>query len=58
MKEFFTKNQELLEVLAKHEITITCDEDMRMAISDEDAAKVGRVVKEFAPAAYMDYTIY
>ena len=58
MKQIITSNNELLEVLAENGINIICDDQMRMIISDEDAAKVGQVVKEFAPAAYMDYTIY
>ena len=58
MKQIITSNSELLEILAENGINIICDDQMRMTISDEDAAKVGQVVKEFAPAAYMDYTIY
>lgn len=58
MKQIITNNSELLEVLECNGISIICDDQMRMTISDEDAAKVGQVVKEFAPAAYMDYMIY
>lgn len=58
MKQIITNNSELLDVLEANGISIICDDQMRMTISDEDAAKVGQVVKEFAPAAYMDYMIY
>lgn len=58
MKQIITNNSELLEVLECNGISIICDDQMRMTISDKDAAKVEQVVKEFASAAYMDYMIY
>lgn len=58
MKQIITSNSELLEVLAENGINIICDDQMRMTLSDENAERVDEVVKEFAPAAYMDYTIY
>ena len=58
MKQIITNNAELLEVLAENGINIICDDQMRMTLSDEDAARVETLVEQFAPAAYCDYTIY
>lgn len=57
MKTITTSNQELLEVLEKQGISITCNEDMQMVISDEDAELIPSVVEQYAPAASMDYVI-
>lgn len=57
MKQIFTDNSELLEVLANNGINIICDDQMRMTLSDEDAEKVEKVIEEFAPAAAFDYSI-
>lgn len=57
MKTIVTDNQELLEVLTEQGISITCNEDMQMVISDEDAKLIPGLVEEYAPAASMDYTI-
>lgn len=57
MKTITTSNQELLEVLEEQGISITCNEDMQMVISDEDAELIPSVVEQYAPAASMDYVI-
>lgn len=57
MKKIVTSNQELLEVLEGQGISITCNEDMEMVISDEDAELIPGIVDEYAPAASMDYVI-
>lgn len=57
MKKFFSDNQELIEILTAKGIALTCNEDMEIAISDEDAARIPAIVEEFAPAAFADYTI-
>lgn len=57
MKQIITSNNELLEVLVDNGINIICDDQMRMTISDEDAVRLDKVVEEFAPAAFCDYTI-
>lgn len=57
MKQIFTDNNELLEVLVENGIDIICDDQMRMTISDEDAERLDKVVEELAPAAYCDYTV-
>lgn len=57
MKKIVTSNQELLEVLEEQGISITCNEDMEMVISDEDAELIPGIVDEYAPAALMDYVI-
>lgn len=57
MKTIITSNEELLNVLEENGIALTCDEEMNIIISDEDASRIDEVVKEFAPAAMMDYTI-
>lgn len=58
MKQIITSNSELLEILAENGINIICDDQMRMTLSDEDAERVDKVIKEFAPAAFCDYAIY
>lgn len=57
MKILSTSNNELLEVLQNHGIDMTCNEDMQIIISDEDAKRIDDIVKDFAAAALMDYTI-
>ncbi len=57
MKTITTSNQELLEVLEEQGISITCNEDMQMVVSDEDAELIPGVVEQYAPAASMDYVI-
>lgn len=57
MKTIFTSNQELLEVLIENGINITCDENMNMVLTDEDAERLESVVEGFAPAATCDYVI-
>lgn len=57
MKILFTSNSELLEVLQNHGISMVCNEDMQIIISDEDAERIDGIVKDFAPAALMDYSL-
>lgn len=56
MKRIYTSNQELLKVLSEH-INIACNDNMDMVMSDKDAEKVEGLVSEYAPAAFMDYSI-
>lgn len=55
MKRINIDNKELLEVLVENGINITCDENMNMVLTDEDAERLDSVVEEFAPAAACDY---
>lgn len=57
MKQIISNNSELLEVLAENGINITCNEQMQMVVSDDDAKKIESIVNEIAPAAAYDYTI-
>lgn len=57
MKTLFCGNSELLEILENNGIIMTCNEDMQIEISDEDAEKINSIVMEFAPAASGDYSI-
>lgn len=57
MKILFTRNNELLEVLQNHGIDMTCNEDMQITISDGDAERIDGIMKDFAPAALMDYSL-
>lgn len=57
MKQIITNNSELLEVLECNGISIICDDQMRMTLSDKDADRVDKVVEAFAPAASCDYTV-
>lgn len=57
MKILFTSNSELLEVLQNNGINMVCNENMQITISDEDAERIDEIVKDFAPAALMDYTL-
>ena len=57
MKQIITDNNELLEVLEANGINIICSDDMRMMITDTDAARIDAIVAEKAPAAFADYVI-
>lgn len=57
MKTLFCNNSELLDILGNNSIDMICNENMQIEISDEDAERVDRIVKEFAPAASGDYAI-
>ena len=57
MKQIVTDNTELLEVLASNGISIICDDDMRMMVTDTDATRIDAIVAEKAPAAFADYVI-
>lgn len=56
MKKIITDNSELLELLSNH-ISIECDSDMRMVMTNEDASKVDGIVRQHAPYALHDYSI-
>ena len=57
MKKFYTDNQKLMEILADNGISMICNQDMDIEISDEDAARIPAIVERDAPAAFADYTI-
>ena len=57
MNAIYTDNAALLELLQENGINIICDEQMRMIISDHEAAKIDGLVNELAPAAIGDYAI-
>ena len=57
MKQIITDNTELLEVLTANGINIICSDDMRMMVTDTDAARIDAIVSEKAPAAFADYVI-
>ena len=57
MKEIVTDNTELLEVLVSNGINIICNDEMRMMVTDTDAARIDAIVAEKAPAAFADYVI-
>ena len=57
MKQIVTNNTELLEVLEANGINIICSDDMKMMVTDTDAARIDAIVTEKAPAAFADYVI-
>ena len=57
MKTIYTDNRELIEVLVANGINITCNSQMEMAVSDEDAIKIDAIVVRYAPAAFSDYVV-
>ena len=57
MKQIVTDNTELLEVLEANGINIICSDDMKMMVTDTDAACIDEIVTEKAPAAFADYVI-
>lgn len=57
MKTIYTDNSKLIEVLAANGINITCNKQMEMAVSDEDAIKIDAIVARYAPAAFSDYVV-
>lgn len=57
MKTLFCSNNELLEILENNGIIMTCNEDMQIEISNEDAERIDSIVRELAPAASGDYAI-
>lgn len=57
MKTIYTDNRELIEVLVANGINITCNSQMEMAVSDEDATKIDAIVARYAPAAFSDYVV-
>lgn len=56
MKQIITDNRELIEVLSSY-ISIECDAEMRMVMSDEDALRVEDLVRQYAMYAQHDYCI-
>lgn len=57
MKTIYTDNSKLIEVLVANGINITCNKQMEMAVSDEDAIKIDAIVAKYAPAAFSDYVV-
>ena len=57
MKRIETSNRELLQVLTDNGISIICNNDMQMIVSDEDASKIDNIVSRLAPAATYDYVL-
>ena len=57
MKTIYTDNGKLLEILVANGINITCNSQMEMAVSDEDATKIDAIVARYAPAAFSDYVV-
>ena len=57
MKTIYTDNRELIEVLVANGINITCNSQMEMAVSDEDATKIDAIVARYAPSAFSDYVV-
>ena len=57
MKKITTSNDKLLDILTDCGINLTCDENMDVLMTDEDARKVEDIIEEHAPAAEFDYTI-
>ena len=57
MKQIVTDNTELLEVFEANGINIICSDDMKMMVTDTDAARIDEIVTEKAPAAFADYVI-
>ena len=57
MKTIYTDNSKLIEVLVANGINITCNKQMEMAVSDEDAIKIDAIVARYAPEAFSDYVV-
>lgn len=57
MKTFYSSNEALIEILAANGIDLTCNADMEIIISDNDALRIPEIVNKFAPAATDDYVI-
>ena len=57
MKQIVTDNAELLEVLEANGISIICNDNMQMMVTDTDATRIDAIVAEKAPAAFADYII-
>ena len=57
MKTIYTDNSKLIEVLVANGINVTCNSQMEMAVSDEDATKIDAIVARYAPAAFSDYVV-
>lgn len=57
MKTIYTDNRELIEVLAANGINVTCNSQMEMSVSDQDATKIDAIVARYAPAAFSDYVV-
>ena len=57
MKTIYTDNSKLIEALVANGINITCNKQMEMAVSDEDAIKIDAIVARYAPAAFGDYVV-
>ncbi len=57
MKTIWFKNNELIELLSEQGISMNCNDNMDITISDEDAARIPEIIERIAPAASDDYGI-
>ena len=55
MKKYWSNNAELTEILVNAGFQLTCNEDMDIIVSDEDAKQIDLYVSEQAPSAIGDY---
>lgn len=57
MRKFHSDNEMLMQTLIDNGINLTCNEDMEIIISDEDAERIMDMVPALCPAAMGDYSI-
>lgn len=57
MRKLYTDNNSLLDVLYEHGINVSCNDDMEIIVSDDDAHKIDDIVDRYATWAAYDYTI-
>lgn len=57
MKKVITNNQELLDVLTQHNVTLICSEQMDILINDNQEQEIMDIVQQYAPAAAGDIYI-
>lgn len=57
MRKFHSDNEVLMQTLIDKGINLTCNENMEIIISDEDAERIDNMVPTLCPAAMGDYSI-
>lgn len=57
MRKFHSDNEMLMQTLIDKGIELTCNENMEIIISDEDADRIMDMVPALCPAAMGDYSI-
>lgn len=57
MRKFHSDNEMLMQTLIDNGINLTCNENMEVIISDEDAERIENMVPSLCPAAMGDYSI-